>query len=324
MTHYINPKNKNLLDKLDENFLIDKKTNEKFPIKNGIPRIISSDVNYAQMWGEQWGRFQLTQFDSFSKKSLSKDRLEFMLGESIHVFKGKKILEVGSGAGRFTELIASTADELYTVDASEAIDYNKKNNSKFDNIHFTQADLFNIPFEDGMFDYVICVGVIQHTPNTLMAIDNLWKKVKPGGKLIFDHYQFSIRYFFGTTELFRFFVKRMNNKKSIEFCKKLVDLFFPIFWKVRKSTTLKRILKKIIPLGVDTSNTRDSFSYDDLKDWTYLDTHDALADPIKNLISKSKMIKILSNVKSSKIELISGMRPGGNGLEVRISKIKIS
>jgi 2-polyprenyl-3-methyl-5-hydroxy-6-metoxy-1,4-benzoquinol methylase len=321
MIHYINPKNNNLLVKLDENFLIDQKTNEKFPIKNKIPRIISSNVNYAQMWGEQWGRFQLTQFDSFSKKNLSKDRLEFMLGESINVFKGKKILEVGSGAGRFTELIASTADELYTVDASEAIDYNKKNNSKFNNIHFTQADLFNIPFENGMFDYVICVGVIQHTPDTLMAIDNLWKKVKPGGKLIFDHYQFSLRYFFGTTELFRFFVKRMDNTKSIEFCKKLVDLFFPIFWKIRKSTTLKRILKKIIPLGIDTSKTRDSFNYNDLKDWTYLDTHDALADPIKNLISKSEMIKILSNIKSSKIELISGMRPGGNGLEVRISKI---
>ena len=322
MINYINPKNNNLLEKIDQNFLVDKSTNEKFLIKNEIPRIISSNVNYAKMWGEQWEKFQLTQFDSFSKKNLSKDRLEFMLGESINAFKGKKILEVGSGAGRFTELLATTAEELYTVDASEAIDVNKKNNSNFKNVRFTQADLFNIPFEDNMFDFVICIGVIQHTPDTSKAINSLWKKVKPGGKLIFDHYQFSIRYLIGTTELVRFFVKRMDNNMSIKFCKKLVDIFFPIFWRIRKSTFLKRIFKKLIPLGIDTSNTRDSFNYDDLKEWTYLDTHDALADPIKNLISESKMMKILDKINFSKIELISGMRPGGNGLEVRIFKDK--
>ena len=78
------------------------------------------------MWGEQWGKFQLTQFDSYTKKSLSKDRLEFMLGDKIDILEEKKVLEVGSGAGRFTELLADNAKELYTLDASEAIDYNKK------------------------------------------------------------------------------------------------------------------------------------------------------------------------------------------------------
>ena len=275
------------------------------------------------MWGEQWGKFQLTQFDSYTKKSLSKDRLEFMLGDKIDILEEKKVLEVGSGAGRFTELLADNAQELYTLDASEAIDYNKKNNSKFSNTHFIQADLFNIPFEDNTFDYVICIGVIQHTPDTLNAIRNLWKKVKPGGTLIFDHYQFTYRYYFGTTELFRFFIKRMENKKSIELCKRLVDLFFPLYWSIRENTTLKRIFKKIIPLGIDTSSTRNSLDYDVLKEWTYLDTHDALADPIKNLISKNKMLEILNKIQTNKIELISDMRPGGNGIEVRAKKIKL-
>jgi len=320
MIPYINPKNKNLLKKINEEFLIDIVTSEKFIIKNNIPRIITSDVNYAKMWGEQWGKFQLTQFDSYTKKSLSKDRLEFMLGDKIDILEEKKVLEVGSGAGRFTELLADNAKELYTLDASEAIDYNKKNNSKFSNTHFIQADLFNIPFEDNTFDYVICIGVIQHTPDTLNAIRNLWKKVKPGGTLIFDHYQFTYRYYFGTTELFRFFIKRMENKKSIEICKRLVDLFFPLYWSIRGNTTLKRIFKKIIPLGIDTSSTRNSLDYDVLKEWTYLDTHDALADPIKNLISKNKMLEILNKFESLKVELISDMRPGGNGIEVRAKK----
>ena len=61
-----------------------------------------------------------------------------------------------------------------------------------------------------------------------------------------------------------------------------------------------------------------------MKEWTYLDTHDALADPIKNLISKNKMLEILNKFESLKVELISDMRPGGNGIEVRAKKIKPS
>ena len=115
------------------------------------------------------------------------------------------------------------------------------------------------------------------------------RKVKPGGTLIFDHYQFTYRYYFELLNCLDF-LQRMENKKSIELCKRLVDLFFPMYWLIRGNTTLKRIFKKIIPLGIDTSSTRNSLDYDSLKEWTYLDTHDALADPIKILISKKKML----------------------------------
>ena len=51
--------------------------------------------------------------------------------------------------------------------------------------------------------------------------------------------------------------------------------------------------------------------------------YDALADPIKNLISKNKMLEILNKFKSLKVELISDMRPGGNGIENTLEKLNI-
>src|SRR4029079_2506171 len=51
-----------------------------------------------------------------------------------------------------------------------------------------QADLRNLPVADHSFDLVICIGVIQHTPSPEQTIAALAKYVKPGGRLIIDHY----------------------------------------------------------------------------------------------------------------------------------------
>ena len=72
------------------------------------------------------------------------------------------MLEADSGAGRFTEILAETG-EFVTFDFSNAIDANKLNNSEFSEYYFFQADILEIPFKDNYFDYVFCLGVIQHT-----------------------------------------------------------------------------------------------------------------------------------------------------------------
>ena len=43
--------------------------------------------------------------------------------------KGKKILEIGSGAGRFTEVFSKMNIDLTTCDLSKSIFINKKNNN---------------------------------------------------------------------------------------------------------------------------------------------------------------------------------------------------
>ena len=321
MIELINPKTKKKLEKINKFYVDDDSI--KFPIINNIVRFINlqNNIEYSKMWGEQWRKFSKTQLDSYTNKQLSKNRLEFILGGQLDLMSNKAILEVGSGAGRFTEIIAKYARELHTMDSSKAIDINQDNNNKFSNIHFYQADLFNIPFNDEGFDYVICLGVIQHTPNSEEAIKSLWKMVKPNGILLFDHYQFVLRHYLGLSELFRFFFKRMKFNQSLKIIKFMNDIFFPIFWHNRNNKFFLKVLKKIIPLGFDTDGTRNNLGYNTLKEWTYLDTHDALADPIKKPITAKSLTKIIKKLDNCKVELFSELRPGSNGLEVRLRRI---
>jgi len=284
-----------------------------------IPRFISSKINYAEMWGKQWSVYQKTQFDSFTKTNLSKSRLEYILGFQVEKLKNKNILEIGAGAGRFTEILLKSKANVHVIDATKAVEYNYKNNKKIsDKFNIAQADLYNIPYKNNSFDFVICIGVLQHTPDTLKSLKSVWSKVKKNGHLIVDHYQFTAGYYFGFLWILRLFLKRMPTKNTIKITKLIVKLFFPILWIFRDYKILFRLLRKIFPLGFNYYDRKD-LSKKQHYQWAELDTHDALTDNYKRLLTKKSFKKMLDQL-GGEIELLDSLRPGGNGLEARIKK----
>src|SRR5678815_5358153 len=96
------------------------------PIINNIPRFVCSE-NYASAFGRQWNKFRKTQLDSHTGTTISKDRLQRCLGGSLDVIKGKSVLEVGCGAGRFTEIMLKTGARVFACDLSSAVEANYEN-----------------------------------------------------------------------------------------------------------------------------------------------------------------------------------------------------
>src|SRR6185503_3172671 len=97
-------------------------------------------------------------------------------------------LEAGCGMGRFTEVLASTGAEVWSFDATEAVEANAANNARHANVRFAQADIFAPPFAPGRFDKVLCVGVLQHTPDPPRAFAALAALLAPGGEIAVDVY----------------------------------------------------------------------------------------------------------------------------------------
>ena len=91
------------------------KSGNVFFIKNNIPRFCSPD-NYTKSFGFQWNKFDRTQLDSFSNSKLSYRRFWSSTNWNIDELKGKNILEVGCGAGRFTEILLTTGCYVISVE----------------------------------------------------------------------------------------------------------------------------------------------------------------------------------------------------------------
>ena len=202
MINFISPNSKLPLTKRDS-FLVSE-AGEKFSLIDDIPRFVGTK-NYADAFGMQWNIYAKTQLDSHTGTSLSLVRLERCLGFSAENLRDKNVLEVGCGAGRFTELLVKAGAHTHAVDISRAVDANKGNIGASSNYSIAQANVYGLPFPEQSFDVVLCLGVIQHTPSSQKTIRSLWKMVKPGGLLVIDHYSFKIGYYTTLTPVYRFF-----------------------------------------------------------------------------------------------------------------------
>ena len=171
--------------------MIELRDNLKFREIRDIPRVID-DFHYSDSFGWQWKKFTKTQIDD-SEHDNSKVRFFNETGKDPSFFNGKTVLEVGSGAGRFTNIILKYTNAIvYSVDSSNAVDVNKSNNQEFykKRLYLYQASIYDLPFKKNQFDIVICFGVIQHTPDTKKTIKHLCENLKNNGNLFIDFYPY--------------------------------------------------------------------------------------------------------------------------------------
>jgi SAM-dependent methyltransferase len=50
-------------------------------------------------------------------------------------------------------------------------------------VHIAQANIFELPFREGTFDFIFSLGVLHHTPNTKAAFDRLPRLLGANGKV---------------------------------------------------------------------------------------------------------------------------------------------
>ena len=100
--------------------------------------------------------------------------------------KGKSVLEIGLGNGADGVMFALNGGKYSGVDLTEAaVEATRKH---FDVMElegtFKQGDAENLEFEDETFDMVYSHGVLHHTPHTEVAIAEVYRVLRPGGKAI--------------------------------------------------------------------------------------------------------------------------------------------
>jgi hypothetical protein len=103
--------------------------------------------------------------------------------------KGSSILEAGCGVGAQTRIIASkNPDSTFTsIDLSgDSVTEARKliKSLGIENVEFSQADIYHLPFEDETFDCVVICFVLEHLHNPVQALSELKRVLKQGGTMV--------------------------------------------------------------------------------------------------------------------------------------------
>ena len=138
---------------IESGWLVSEDTRFKYPITSGIPRFVDH-LNYANNFGMQWNKFRKTQLDSFSGHPISADRFWSSTKWSKDSLRGKWVLDAGCGAGRFAEIALRAGAKVIAIDYSSACDACYLNLRDYENFHVVQADIYSLPFKEGLFPFV--------------------------------------------------------------------------------------------------------------------------------------------------------------------------
>ena len=248
--------------------------NNFFPLQNGAYRFVQDD-NYTENFGYQWNKFAETQVDKSSKIQLSQQRFFKQTGWDKEDLTNKNVLEVGSGAGRFSQIVLDfTKANLYSVDYSNAVDANYKNNGPNERLHLYQASIYDLPFAPAQFDKVFCFGVLQHTPNVEQSVKSLIDMAAPGSEVVVDFYPINGWWTkLHAKYIFRPFTKKMSHERLYKKIDKNADWLIKLN-RFFSKMGVGKIFNRFVPI-VDIDGTLPrNITKEQLREMVVLDTFD--------------------------------------------------
>ncbi|MFX1571635.1 MAG: methyltransferase domain-containing protein [Promethearchaeota archaeon] len=92
------------------------------------------------------------------------------------------VLDVACGTGIYTRSIAKNVNKIYGIDLSQGMlekGINLAYKNKIFNIEFLRANVERIPFSNNYFDGACCSGALHLFPNTILALKEIARVLKP-------------------------------------------------------------------------------------------------------------------------------------------------
>jgi SAM-dependent methyltransferase len=103
--------------------------------------------------------------------------------ERLDLTPGCQVLDAGCGAGQTLDDLA----ELGSVECAQGVDTSPEAVSAAQargHLDVQVSDVESLPHDDGAFDLVTCLDVIEHTPDDRATFAELYRVTRPGGYLL--------------------------------------------------------------------------------------------------------------------------------------------
>lgn len=247
-------------------------------------------------FGEEWKKFSA--FNEEEIANIGNEYFDVVTPEMLN--KNTVALDLGCGSGRWTRYAAYKAGRVEAVDPSEAVLSASALTSDLEHVRVTRAGVDNIPFEDESFDFILCLGVLHHIPDTAGALATAAKKLKKGGYfLVYLYYALDNRgplykALFKASASVRWIVSKLPSG-----LKKLVCDLIAIF------TYLPFVLLSKVVKAVTSGDTYKGvpLSYYEDKTWNVIrnDALDRFGTPLEQRFTKQEVAEMMTSAGLSEI-----------------------
>lgn len=128
-------------------------------------------------------------FVAFDALRESEDCEPYVFSEAIHGYReaaGRKVLDVGCGNGYVLYQYARHGAEVCGVDITPTAIWLSRRRFELAGLlaRFDVIDGEHLPYPDATFDIVCSMGVLHHISNPMPLVDEIYRVLKPGGRLI--------------------------------------------------------------------------------------------------------------------------------------------
>jgi SAM-dependent methyltransferase len=259
---------------IEQGELLSSATGRSYPIVRGIPRFVPPE-SYAESFGLQWNKYRDVQLDSESDAQYSRARFDAETGWTENDLRDRWCLDAGCGAGRFAEVAASRSPNLVAMDLSSAVEAAKRTLEPFPQVDVVQASLFEPPFASGTFDFVYCIGVIQHTPDPRRAVDTVVRLTKPTGRFAMTIYGRRPWTKLNGKYLLRPITRRLPQPVLLRAIETAMPVLFPVTDVLFRVPVLGKVAQFALPVANRVERT--DFTRERRYAETVLDTFDSLS-----------------------------------------------
>src|SRR5574341_129795 len=216
--------------------------------KNGPPVCDYEGTDYQSSFCDKGGREY-------------EDRVEAIALKRLLPKSGRLLLELGAGAGRNT-LRYGGFDRILLLDYSRSqLEQAQQRLGKSDKYIYVAADVYRLPFVDGLFDAATMIRTLHHMTDAPRALRQLRNVLQPGAIFILEfanklNLKAILRYWFGRQDGSPFTLEPVEFAElNFDFHPKavrnwLMDLGFTIERTLPVSHFRIGLLKRIIPTSM--------------------------------------------------------------------------
>jgi len=184
----------------ENNLLLNKKNGNVYPIEESAAILLPKKYSNTLSKSDAHKKFdsEFDYIDHYQKDSEYFDYFQdFESGASRHENirvqdqiiqlisnESKYILDVGCGRAWVAKRLLSTGADILSMDVSKNNPIKAIRKYPGSNHHALVADVFFLPIKENSIDCIVASEVIEHVPAPNEFVSNLFKILKPGGKLI--------------------------------------------------------------------------------------------------------------------------------------------